>query len=80
MRGEIPINAGTSSSSALLITWLNVLNRMADAPRPLTPEQLAELAYRAEVLEFGEPGGMMDHYATAVGRIIYLASQIPSVF
>ncbi len=75
VRGEIPINAGTSSSSALLITWLNVLIQLADEPRPLTPEQVAELAYRAEVLEFGEPGGMMDHYATAVGRVIYLVSQ-----
>ncbi|KAB7728677.1 GHMP kinase [Rudanella paleaurantiibacter] len=75
VRGRIPINAGTSSSSALLISWLNVLTQLADNPRELTARQLAELAYRAEVLEFGEPGGMMDHYATAVGGVIYLESQ-----
>ncbi|MBC7569231.1 MAG: GHMP kinase [Spirosoma sp.] len=75
VRGNIPINAGTSSSSALLISWLNVLTRLADNPQILAPTQLAELAYEAEVLEFGEPGGMMDHYSTAVGGVIYLASQ-----
>lgn len=78
VRGEIPINAGTSSSSALLITWLNVLSQLADNPQRLPPERLAELAYAAEVLEFGEPGGMMDHYSTAVGGVIYLESQ-PSI-
>ncbi len=75
VRGTIPINSGTSSSSALLVTWLNVLTQLADNPRPLTSMKLAELAYAAEVLEFGEPGGMMDHYATAVGNVIYLESQ-----
>jgi galactokinase len=75
VRGEIPINAGTSSSSALLISWLNVLCRLADEPKILPATELAELAYSAEVLEFGEPGGMMDHYSTAVGGVIYLESQ-----
>ncbi len=70
--GTIPINAGTSSSSALIVTWLNVLTRLADEPQVLSAERLAELAYQAEVLEFGEPGGMMDHYATAVGHQIRL--------
>lgn len=74
IKGEIPINAGTSSSSALLVTWLHVLTQLADEPRNLAPQHLAELAYRAEVLEFGEPGGMMDHYSTAVGNVIYLAT------
>ncbi|GAB3773972.1 hypothetical protein GCM10028818_16100 [Spirosoma horti] len=75
VHGNIPINSGTSSSSALLITWLAVLTQLADQPRTLSAEQLAELGYRAEVLEFGEPGGMMDHYSTAVGHVIYLESQ-----
>ncbi|MBO0930293.1 GHMP family kinase ATP-binding protein [Fibrella aquatilis] len=73
--GNIPINAGASSSSALLISWINLLTQLADQPRTLPPAQIAELAYRAEVLEFGEPGGMMDHYATAMGNLIYLESQ-----
>ncbi|GAB2543759.1 mevalonate kinase family protein [Spirosoma aerophilum] len=75
VHGNIPINSGTSSSSALLVSWLNVLTQLADQPRQLSPEHIAELAYVAEVLEFGEPGGMMDHYSTAVGKVIYLESQ-----
>ncbi len=75
IHGNIPINAGTSSSSALLISWLNVLTQLADQPQTLAATRLAELAYVAEVLEFGEPGGMMDHYSTAVGNLIYLSSQ-----
>jgi galactokinase len=38
----------------------------------LDPERAAQLAHRAEVMEFGEPGGQMDHYSTALGSIIYL--------
>jgi galactokinase len=73
--GEIPINAGTSSSSALIIGWINFLSRMSDQAELLTAEKIAELAYCAEVLEFSEPGGMMDHYSTAVGGVIWLGSQ-----
>jgi galactokinase len=79
VRGNIPINSGTSSSSALIVTWLNVLTHLADEPRTLPAEKLAELAEIAEVREFGEPGGMMDHYATAVGGVIYLESQ-PKIY
>jgi galactokinase len=72
VHGEIPINAGTSSSSALIVTWINFLTRMSDQGIVLEPKQLARLAYEAEVLEFLEPGGMMDQYTTAVGGIIAL--------
>ena len=75
VRGTIPINAGTSSSSALIISWVNLLLQLADEPLTRSREAIADIAYRAEVLEFGEPGGMMDHYATAVGDVIYLESQ-----
>lgn len=70
VRGRIPINAGTSSSSALVVTWINFLTRMSSSNIILPPEQLARYAYEAEVLEFSEPGGMMDHYSTSIGGII----------
>jgi galactokinase len=69
VRGTIPINAGTSSSSALVVTWINILAAMSDQNASLSPEECARFAHRAEVLEFGEPGGMMDHCAAAYGGI-----------
>lgn len=75
VRGNIPINSGTSSSSALLVTWINFLLQIADNAVPKSQQEIGKLAYQAEVLEFGEPGGMMDHYSTALGNIIYLESE-----
>jgi galactokinase len=75
VRGEIPINAGTSSSSALIVTWVNFLAQMSDSSKvKLSPELIAQYAYEAEVLEFSEPGGMMDQYSTAIGGSIFLDS------
>lgn len=70
VHGEIPINAGTASSSALVVTWINFLSRMSDQSMILPPEKLARYAYEAEVLEFSEPGGMMDQYSASYGGII----------
>lgn len=70
VKGKIPINAGTSSSSALIVTWINFLSRMSDQAVVLPPDQLARFAYEAEVLEFSEPGGMMDQYTTAYGGVV----------
>ncbi|QRQ99998.1 mevalonate kinase family protein [Dyadobacter sandarakinus] len=74
IQGNIPINSGTSSSSALIVSWANFLDRMSDKPAYFSDKELGEIANAAEVLEFGEPGGMMDNYSTAIGNVIYLES------
>jgi galactokinase len=43
---------------------------MSNQQVKLPLEQLARFAYEAEVVEFSEPGGMMDHFAAALGGII----------
>jgi galactokinase len=70
VHGTIPINSGTSSSSALIITWINFLTRISDQHSVPSAIEVARLGHEAEVLEFGEPGGMMDHYSTSCGGII----------
>ncbi|RPH38267.1 GHMP kinase [bacterium] len=70
VRGKIPINSGTSSSSALIVTWIQFLAQISDQPRLLPPLEVATLAHEAEVLEFGEPGGMMDHFSTSCGGVL----------
>ena len=72
---EIPIQAGCSSSSSIMVGWIQFLSQMANEPINLQPDKIAELAYKAEVLEFGEPGGMMDQYLTSLGGMLYLESE-----
>ncbi len=72
IHGTIPINSGTSSSSALVIAWIKLLLVCAGDRRAEEPLQIARLAHRAEVLEFNEPGGQMDHYASALGGALYI--------
>ena len=62
---DLPVQAGLSSSSALVVAWVQALAHVAGVA--LTPHELAAMAHRVEVLHFGEPGGHMDHVASAVG-------------
>tara|TARA_B100001094_G_scaffold41499_1_gene36168 strand:+ start:2487 stop:3545 length:1059 start_codon:yes stop_codon:yes gene_type:complete len=74
IKSQIPIKAGTSSSSALVVSWINFLSKMADYPVKWDQIKIAEVAYKAEVEEFNESGGMMDQYSTSLGEMIYLES------
>lgn len=77
IRSSIPINAGVSSSSALVVMWLRFLMAIADQPITPEPEELARFGHEAEVLEFREPGGMMDHFCAAVGGVLHIDTVPP---
>jgi galactokinase len=70
VRSRIPIRAGTSSSSALVVSWVNILAQLSEQRRHLHPDQIARFAHEAEVVAFHEAGGMMDQYSTAYGGVL----------
>ena len=78
--GNIPINSGTSSSSALLLAWINFLVHAFGANEEITPEFISKIGYLSEVVEHGEPGGMMDHYSIGVGNIVHIDTRDPFSF
>ena len=73
--GNVPVNAGLSSSTALTISWIQFLIRAFGAAQALSPLFLAQLAYETEVLEQGASGGKMDQYSIGFGQLIYLAPE-----
>ena len=77
--GNIPINSGTSSSSALLIAWIKFLVEAYGVNDAVTPEFISKIGHASEVLEHGEPGGMMDHYSIGVGHIVHIKTAEPYV-
>jgi galactokinase len=70
--GTIPINSGTSSSSALVVAWVQFLIKAFGPKSLLTSETISQLAFEAEVTAFNAPGGKMDQYSIGLGNIIYL--------
>jgi len=76
--GTIPINAGISSSSALVVAWLRFLVQAQKVPSPLSNKTLGVLAYAAESLYFKQPGGLMDQYTIAQGGLLYINTKTGS--
>jgi len=72
IKGDIPINAGLSSSSAVVVAWIRFLLDAFGCNQKVTDELVAKFAYEAEVVEYNSPGGRMDQYTIAIGDIIFL--------
>ncbi len=72
MDSEIPIGKGMCSSSTMIVAFIKAVLTVLEHPDSENPEKIAYLGFLAEVAEFGEPGGMMDHYASALGGLVNL--------
>lgn len=70
--GNIPVNAGLSSSSALVVAWIRFLMQAQDTTEQYSDLKVGQLAYAAEVLFFNQPGGLMDQYTIAQGGLLYI--------
>lgn len=72
MDSEIPIGKGMSSSSTMIIALIKSILEAIDSEDKNNPQKIAKLGFLAEVAEFNEPGGMMDHYTSALGELVHL--------
>lgn len=77
IRSTIPLQAGGSSSSALCVAWTRFLLETQEGQVDKSPEAVARYAHEAEVLEFNEPGGMMDHFTASLGGLLYIDCSDP---
>ena len=70
--GNIPVNAGLSSSSALTIAWIRFLIAIQEKPLLVSDFEIGHWAYEVEVAYFNNPGGLMDQYTIAQQDLIYI--------
>ena len=70
--GDIPVNAGLSSSSAIIVVWITFLLKAYGKHLEISTSFIASLAYRIEVLEFKNPGGLMDQYSISIGNTLFI--------
>ena len=73
--GNIPLNAGLSSSSALVVAWIRFLVE-TQSNINLSNEEVGHLAYETEVLFFNQPGGLMDQYSIAQQGLLFIDTKI----
>lgn len=72
MDSSIPIGKGMCSSTTMVLVFMKALMELFEYDGREDPFFMAELAWEAEVGEFGEPGGRMDHYTSALGGLVHL--------
>lgn len=80
IKSNIPINAGVSSSSAMVVAWVHFLLEAFGCTKTITSQFIGQLSYEAEVLEHHGPGGRMDQCTIAIGNIIYIDTSKDSDF
>ncbi|WP_350291198.1 GHMP kinase [uncultured Croceitalea sp.] len=73
--GNIPVNAGLSSSSALVVCWLRFLIAIQEKSISVSDEEIGQLAYKAETVYFKQPGGIMDQYTIAQGGMLFIDTE-----
>lgn len=69
MDSDIPIGKGMCSSSTMIVVLIKAVLEILDADIKDDMSGIAQMGYEAEVAEFNEPGGKMDHMASAHGGI-----------
>ncbi|MHA1346020.1 MAG: mevalonate kinase family protein [Candidatus Heimdallarchaeaceae archaeon] len=70
VKSNLSMGKGLSSSSAFCVALVAFFDKVAKVNS--SNKELAKQAYNAEVLNLKQAGGMMDHFASVLGNIIYL--------
>lgn len=69
MDSDIPIGKGMCSSSTMVVVLIKAVLEAINADIKDDMSVIAQMGYEAEVTEFNEPGGKMDHMASAHGGV-----------
>lgn len=76
LSGNIPVNAGLSSSSALTVAWIRFLIAIQDPKVQVSDARIGHWAYQAEVEFFNGPGGLMDQYTIAQQGLLFIDTKV----